>query len=170
MFTHYIVPQPQVSVSRMTDQEVTIGSHHILRCSVIVMTVDIPVRLQVKWSSPTSLSNETTYFLPGTEEQHARHYLTLEIESFKYTYSGVYTCTALMMATGNTSAIVEDGISSAALTLNASNGTYYVVYFIPILSVTIASIQHLKSISKWTTTLQLTSPFRALPTTVLPAL
>lgn len=120
-FIYHTVPPPLVEVSREKEGEIQIGSAQVLKCNVTVQKVNVPTILTVTWKLYSSLLNESR--IPISEAtKELNHSLTLELESYQLNDSGIYTCIALVMPSADTSAIVEGGMSSSMIALNATSG------------------------------------------------
>lgn len=110
-----------MNVSRETEGEIQLGSAQLLKCSVTVWKVDIPVTVTLQWSSLTSLLNESTISIPRRQGQYNNLYLTLVFDSYHFYDSGAYICTALVAPAANSSAIVQARVSST-IVLSATDG------------------------------------------------
>ena len=117
-------------------KEVLIGSTQILKCSVAVHKVDIAIKLRIEWTSRASILNESTIIFTG--QNRTNYHLTLVLDSYKHDDTGTYECTAFILPTANTSALLETGNSSSSLSLVAHNGmfVFYTQAFLCILPVT----------------------------------
>lgn len=120
-FISHTVPPPLVEVSREKEGEIQIGSAQVLKCNVTVQKVNIPTILTVTWKLHSSLLNKSRIPISETTKE-LNHSLTLEFESYQLNDSGIYTCIALVMPSADTSAIVEGGMSSSMIALNATSG------------------------------------------------
>ena len=109
-------------MSRETRGEVHIGSTQILKCSVAIHNVDIPINLKMQWISRASVLNESTIIFTG--QNHSNYHLALVFDSYKHDDTGTYECTASILPTANTSALVETGNTSSSLSLVALNGVF----------------------------------------------
>ena len=119
--SYHTVPPPLVEVSREKEDDIQIGSTQVLTCSVSVWRVNVPTILTIMWKLYSSLLNESRIPISETTEQ-LNHSLSLEIESYRLNDSGIYTCMALVVPSVDSSAIVEGGISSSTVALNATSG------------------------------------------------
>ena len=121
IFIYQTVPPPLVEVSREKEDDIQLGSTQVLTCNVMIWKVNVPTILTVTWKLYSSLLNESRIPISETTED-LNYNITLEIESYRLNDSGIYTCIALVMPSANTSAIVEGGMSSSIVALNATSG------------------------------------------------
>ena len=151
------VHTPQVTVSRVTEGEIEIGSRQTLNCSATIEKLDVPVTITLQWRLHSLVLNES--IVSG----HLRnHDLSLVLDSYNYNTSSSYVCTVYVHTTVNSTAIAE-----RAIVLRATNGRsiHHNLNFI------LFSIHQFSMLAfKWITVLHLTSLSQVLPTIVQPAL
>lgn len=119
----------EVSREKELEGDIQIGSTQVLTCSVSVWKVNVPTILTIMWKLYSSLLNESRIPISKTTKQ-LNHSLSLEIESYRLNDSGLYTCMALVVPSADSSAIVEGGISSSTVALNATSGKSPFFYWI----------------------------------------
>ena len=107
-----LVHTPQVTVSRVTEGEIEIGSRQILNCSATIEKLDIPVTITLQWRMHSLLLSESI-----VSGYLCNHDLSLVLDSYNFNTSGSYVCTVYVHTTVNSTAITE-----RAIVLRATNG------------------------------------------------